>query len=387
MRHFPDSATLMFNQKVREHVANGREILSLGLGESEMPTPEHIVEAGVKALRDGMTKYSAPQGLLGLRERIASRLQVIFARPVSANEVVVTPGAKNALYLACAALLEDGDEVVLIRPCYVSNLPIVQLANRHILLREVDLTAADFELDHDRLAAVVNENTRLLFINTPHNPTGRMLSRADLEFIVALMNQYPHLYVLSDEVYDAMALGEPPHTALASLAGDVDRVITVNGFSKTYFMTGWRVGYVHAGKPLIKAILSIHGHINTNTAAFIQQAAMAALDGPQTCIFDYVNKLRERRAIYDGFLRASQGFKGSKFEGGYFSFLDVSTSGLDGDSFAVELLDRKNVAIVPGLSFGSRYGAYCRLSFVNHTHFFEEGLRRIQSFIEERSHG
>ena len=386
MKQIPPSATLAFNQKVREHVRLGKEILSLGLGEAEVTTPLHIVEAGMKALQDGMTKYSTSQGLLSLRERIAHNIQTNHSIASGPEQIIVTPGAKNALFLACASLLEQGDEVVLLRPCYVSNLPILHIAGPGIKVREVDMTPGTFDLDRETLSSAVTDKTRLIFINTPHNPTGRMLSAGDIDFIAALMRRNPGLYVLSDEVYEAMVVSEQRHISLASIPDVAERVITVGGFSKTYFMTGWRIGYLHAEKALTRSMLTIHEHINTNTAAFIQMAAIAALDGSQDCVREYVQKLQERKTIYDSIMNLSPYLKGTNLEGGYFTFIDISTSRMDCDTFAVKLLAEKNVAVVPGLAFGRNYSDYCRLSFVNKTEIFEEGLNRIHQFMETIDH-
>jgi len=382
MKKITPSATLTFNQKVREHVKLGKEIISLGLGEAEIETPSHIVEAGIKALRDGMTKYSTPQGLPPLRDRIANYLTTAHGIEAKPENIIVTPGAKNALFLACSALLEAGDEVIMLRPCYVSNQPILQISNHNITLREVDMTPRSFNLDHDKLSSLISKQTKLLFINTPNNPTGQMLSMDDINFITALMLKYPEIYVLSDEVYESMVLGEAKHISPASNPDIAERVITVGGFSKTYFMTGWRIGYVHTNETLMRAMLMIHEHINTNTAAFIQQAAIAAMDGNQDCVKEYIDKLRERKTIYERLLEESPYLSGTNLEGGYFTFIDISASGMDCDTFAVELLANRNVAVVPGLAFGKKYPDYCRLSFVNKTELFEEGLDRIRQFME-----
>jgi aspartate/methionine/tyrosine aminotransferase len=381
------SATLAFTDKVRAHVRSGRETISLGLGEAEVSTPSHIVEAGIKALLDGMTRYSTPQGLRPLRDRIAHNLETAYGVAANAEQIIVTPGAKNALFLACAALLEQGDEVVLLRPCYVSNFPILQIACSNILVREIDLSAPSFDLDREKLSSAITEKTKLMFLNTPNNPTGRMLSADDIDFIASLLRKNRNLYVLSDEVYASMALGDPRHTSLASVADVSDRVITVGGFSKAYFMTGWRIGYVHGNEKITRAMLRVHENINTNTPAFIQFAAIAALDGCQDCVKGYVNKLRERKAIYELHIKRSSCLRGTEFEGGYFALIDISASKMNCDTFAVGLLERKSVAVVPGLAFGRSLSDYCRLSFVNTSELFEEGLIRIQHFMEITANG
>ncbi|MGI6386016.1 MAG: aminotransferase class I/II-fold pyridoxal phosphate-dependent enzyme [Desulfomonilia bacterium] len=170
MKQITPSVTLEFSQKVREHVRQGREIISLGLGEAEVPTPPHIVEAGVKALRDGLTKYSNSQGLPPLRECIAHYLKASHGIEAGAEQIIITPGAKNALFLACAALLEPGDEVALLRPCYVSNSPIVHITGSGVKVCDVDMTPGVFDLDRERLSSCLTDRTKVLFINTPHNP-------------------------------------------------------------------------------------------------------------------------------------------------------------------------------------------------------------------------
>ncbi len=387
MKEIIPSATLAFTDKVRAHVRSGREILSLGLGEAEVSTPSHIVEAGIKALRDGMTRYSTPQGLGPLRDRIAHHLRTAYGVAAKTEHIIVTPGAKNALFLACAALLEPGDEVVLLRPCYVSNFPILQIACPGVSIREVDFSKPAFDLDWEKLSSAITEKTKLMFINTPNNPTGRMLSVVDIDFIASLLRTHRNLYVLSDEVYASMALGEPRHTSLASVADVSDRVITVGGFSKAYFMTGWRIGYVHGNERVTRAMLRVHENINTNTPAFIQYAAIAALDGCQDCVKDYVNKLRERKAIYDLYMKRSSCLRGTEFEGGYFALIDISASKMNCDAFAVDLLARKGVAVVPGWAFGRSLSDYCRLSFVNTSELFEEGLIRIEQLMRMAVNG
>ncbi|NCD09793.1 MAG: aminotransferase class I/II-fold pyridoxal phosphate-dependent enzyme [Negativicutes bacterium] len=382
MRAIAPSITLQFNQYVRKHIAAGKSIISLGLGEAEVNTPPHIVEAGVKALRDGRTRYSNSMGLPALREALAVKLRDHNSIPAKADEIIVTPGAKNALYLACLALLEPEDEVILIRPCYVSNAPILELALGGVVIRDVNLKLPNFDMDLEKIQEAVNDKSKILFLNSPNNPSGRMIKEHDLDFLVNLMTRYPNLYLLSDEVYDAMVMPDKKHLSPASIESIRDRVLTVGGFSKTYFMTGWRVGYLHAHADLIKSALLIHQHINTNTAEFVQYAALAALEGPQDSVIEYVKKLEKRREAYESAKSKNSVLSGTMFEGGYFSFINVSASGLDGDAFAVRLLAEENVAVVPGASFGKIGTDYCRLSFVNSTELFNEGLMRIVQMLK-----
>ena len=377
------SKTLEFHAKIREFVRNGKEIISLGLGEAECGTPQHIIDAGIDALKQGKTKYSAAAGIGMLREKIAEKLSKDNAIDAKNHEIVVTPGAKNALYLSCLSLLNDGDEAVLIRPCYVSNYSIVTLANSRVKINEVNLKEHDFQLDFQELRRAVNEKTKLLFINTPHNPTGRVMRQHELQSLFGLMQKYPNLHILSDEVYERLVTGPYPHISPASDAGIAERVITVNGFSKAYFMTGWRVGYLHSkSKQILSNAVKTQQHINTNTAVFTQMAALAALEG-RDVYRDYLERLRQRKLIYEAFLRATPHLSGSAYEGGYFSFVNTRKTNLDGDAFATRLLEKTGVAVVPGASFGSEYPNFFRLSFVNSTDLFRKGLERIHDFAEE----
>jgi len=384
MMQIAPSKTLEFHAKISEFVRSGRKIISLGLGEAECGTPRHIVDAGIKALNEGRTKYSSSAGLLELREKIAEKLFNDNNIDAKSNEIVVTPGAKNALYLSCLSLLNDGDEVVLIRPCYVSNYPIVKLANSNTVIKEVDLIKPEFELDLDAIEKSINSRTKLLFLNTPHNPTGKMIRQYEFDFLVDLLQKYPKLHILSDEVYERIITGSCKHLSLASNQNISERVITVNGFSKAYFMTGWRVGYLHSkSKYIISKAVKIQQHINTNTAVFVQMAALAALNGDQNVYLNYIEQLKERKMIYEDFLNTNNYLTGSSYEGGYFTFIDISKTRLDGDEFATRLLEEKGVAVVPGVVFGEKYTDFFRLSFVNTTELFEEGLYRISNFVKE----
>ncbi len=366
--------TLAFGARIAARRKAGLPVLSLGLGEPDVETPAHVIEAAHRAMRDGYTKYSAAAGLPELREAVAAKLARDNGIKAEAGEVVVVPGAKNALYLAAAALLEPGDEAVLLTPGYVSNKPIVMLAEPSCRIVEVPLRAPDFALDRTALTAAIGPKTRLLIANFPHNPTGRMLDAADAAFLAGLLRDNSRLHLISDEIYEKLAFGDRPMVSPAALPGAADRVITVNGFSKAYAMTGWRVGYAHAAKPLAARILRVHQQLNTNVAAFTQKAALAALTGPQEHLSGLVARLRGCREAYAAFLARNPGLAGPVPDGGLFGFVRVGASGWTSDAFCSALVEESGVAVLPGASFGPEWDAWCRVTLCGEPAGFASAL-------------
>ena len=377
--------TLAWAAKVAELRRVGRPIVSLGLGEPDFPTPPHIVEAAARAMREGFTTYSAGAGLPELREAVARKLTRDNGIAAAADEVVITPGAKNALFLAAAAVLEPGDEAVHLTPGYVSNLPILKLAEPSCRAVEVALSGPRFDLDLGRLEAPVGENTRLLLLNYPNNPTGRLPSPAEAAGLLSLIRRRPKLTVVSDEIYERLLLGGGASFSPAAAADIRERVVTVNGLGKTYAMTGWRIGYAHAAAPLARKISHIHQQINTHTATFIQKAAFAALEGPHDHLAAFTARLKANKARYERFLAGAPDLRGSTPEGGFFAFVDISAARLGSDAFASALLEETGVAVLPGLSFGSAYDAYCRLSLAAPEAAFGSALDKIAGFVAARA--
>ncbi len=376
-----ESKTLQFGLKARELRQQGKDIISLGLGEATFDTPEHIKQAATDALAAGLTRYSAAPGLPELRELIAKKLQSDNGISAETNEIVVTPGAKNALFIACAAVLRPGDEVINFNPCYVSNNPILKLAEPTAVVHNVPLKE-DFSIDQEKVSSLVNEKTRLIVINYPNNPSGKMISEEDAEFLRQIVRDND-LYLLSDEIYEMITFSDKQHISPASFEDIKEKVITVNGFSKAYAMTGWRIGYVHAKGDIVSLMIKIHQQLNTNTPAFIQKAAVAASTGPQTHIADFVAELKQCKAVYDRLLAENENISGSEPEGGFFGFLDISATGMSSDEFCTALLDDTGVAMIPGISFGKDYDGYCRISLVAGPEIVEEGLKRTIGFINK----
>lgn len=378
------SPTLQFSLKAQELQKQGRDIISLGLGEPDYDTPAHIKQAAAEALQAGHTRYSAAPGLPELRELVAHKLQQDNNIPARPGEVLIVPGAKNALFLACAAVLQPGDEVINLTPCYVSNVPILKLAEPQAVIRNIPLLPDTFRLDRERIRAALTPRTRLILVNYPNNPCGKMLDADDAAFLCEVVAGHA-LYLLSDEIYERLVIADTVHCSPAAIPEIAAKVITVNGFSKAYSMTGWRIGYTHAAPALTSVMLKIHQQLNTNTAAFIQKAAVAALTGPQDRLQQFISDLHVRAARYRTFVAATPQVRSSPVEGGFFGFLQIGAAGMTSDAFCTALLEETGVAVIPGVSFGNDFDAWVRISLAAATDQLDEGLRRISAFVTHHS--
>ncbi len=371
-----DSLELRFSGLARQMNEDGQRIISLGLGEPGFPTPPAIIDAAAAAMRQGLTRYSNPFGLLDLREAICAKLAVdngVIAQP---SEIMVTPGAKMALSLALAALLQPGDEVINILPCYPSYLPQIRIAEPDAVIHNIDLLHSDFSLDLEAIRAHLSSRTKAVIINFPHNPTGRMLSQRELDGLTELLANHD-CWLISDEIYERLNFSGQPHLSPAAVASLAERTITINGFSKAYSMTGWRIGYLVAKGPIMKTISKLQQHMNTNVAPFIQKAAVTALAMPIDFIEAYNQQLANNAGILNAAVAETPQLYLRKSEGGLFAFLDISATGLSSDVFCSRLLEEHRVAATPGVSFGAAWDKCIRISLASNADSFSEGVRRL----------
>jgi aspartate aminotransferase len=375
-----DSPTLKFSQLAREKNERGERIISLGLGEPGFATPEPIVAAAVQALADGCTRYSNPRGLYELRQALQKKLLRENGLDIVPEDIVVTPGAKAAIMLALMALLRPGDEVINITPCYVSYVPQVKIAEPTAVVHNVDLKKGDFALDMDAIERAINERTRVLLLNSPHNPTGKVLTEVEVKGLVDLLAD-TGCYIISDEIYERLVWSDKKHVSIGRYAQLAERVVTVNGFSKAYSMTGWRIGYLTANTSLIGTIIKLQQHINTNTTTFVQKAACAALAMDQSPIETYVNELGRKTQLLQAHIGSHASYGLVPPEGGLFAFVDISRTGMDSDAFATRLLEEKNVAVTPGIGFGENWDDHVRLSLAAPYDEFSEGVMAVGEFI------
>jgi aspartate aminotransferase len=354
--------------------AQGHEIVHLEIGEPDFATPENIRDAAKRALDDGYTHYGPAAGLPELREAIARSAGVQRGLDFEPEQVVVTPGAKPILFYVLLATLNEGDEAIYPDP----GFPIYESLIRFLGATPVPVRLPeqrDFRLDFDELAAKLTPRTRLLILNSPHNPTGSVLTREDLGRIADLVRGRD-LLVLSDEIYGRL-LYEGEHHSIAALPGMAAQTCILDGFSKTYAMTGWRLGYGIMPQELAARVAKLVVNSNSCTASFVQRAGVEALDGPQECVAEMLAEFRRRRDVIVAGLNALPGISCRVPGGAFYAFPNVSGVGLDSARFADLLLERHGVAALAGTSFGVAGEGYLRLSYANSLANIRLALDRI----------
>jgi len=358
--------------------AQGREIIHLEIGEPDFDTPDHIVEAAVRALRDGHTHYTPAAGVPELRQAIAQHISSSRGVEVYPEQVVVTPGAKPIMFFTMLALLGPGVEAIYPNPgfpiyesviCFTGATPVA------LPLRE----DKNFRFDADEFRSLVSDRTQLIILNSPQNPTGGVLTRQDLE-VVAEVAQERGIMVLSDEVYEQI-LYEGEHFSILTLPGMGPHTILLDGFSKTYAMTGWRLGYGVMPVELAEQITKLMVNSNSCTAAFTQQAGIAALKGPRDATQGMVAAFRERRDVIVDGLNQIPGFRCAQPAGAFYVFPNVEDTGMSSKAVADYLLEEAGVAVLGGAGFG-RYGqGYVRLSYANSIANIQRALERIEQAV------
>ena len=365
------SATLAISNKASELEANGVDVVDLSVGEPDFPTPQNIVEAGKDAMDAGHTGYTPSNGIPELREAIAARLRQDGIDAID-EEIIVTPGGKQALYEAFQTLIDDGDEVVLLDPAWVSYEAMSKLAGGS--LTRVDLAPYSFQLEPglDDLEAAVSQETELLVINSPSNPTGAVYTDAALEGVRDLAVEYD-ITVVSDEIYDKITYGVE-QTSLASLSGMGDRTITINGFSKAYSMTGWRLGYVHAPNALIDQAAKLHSHSVSCAVNFVQRAGVEAIENTDDAVVEMRDAFRERRDMLAD-LFESHDVDVPIGDGAFYMMLPVDT---DDQAWCSGAIEDAHVATVPGSAFASP--GHARISYAAGEDRLREAVGRLAEY-------
>ena len=364
--------------------AEGRDVVHLEIGQPAYPTPDHVVEAGVAALRGGQTKYSAPAGVAALRDAIAAHVNATRgldgAQAVSGANVVVGPGAKPGIFAAALALVEPGDEVVYPDPGFPSYGAAVDVcAGAHV---PVALTADGAGFDMNALEAAMSERTKLIIANSPGNPTGGVMPAADVRRMCELAKKYD-AWVISDEIYSRLVYDSAEGACLSPLAveGMAERTVMVDGFSKTYCMTGWRLGWAVAPAALAERMELLNVHNYGCTATFTQAAGLAALEGPQDSLEEMRAEYERRRDFVVGALNAMEGVHCPEPAGAFYAFPDTSALGMKSADLASLLLQEGGVALLPGTDFGAQGEGKLRLSYVSSMAELEEGLTRMEKVL------
>lgn len=369
-------------RKFFDIAATMKDVISLGIGEPDFVTPQPILQAGIESLRRGETQYTSNSGTIELRRALSKHLASLYGVSYSAeDEILITVGVSEALYLAMTAVLDPGDEVIIPEPCFVSYAPEVIFAGGEAVMVPTHVED-DFQVTADTIAAAVSDQTKAILLGYPNNPTGAVMTRGVLEQIAALAEE-KDLLLISDEIYDQLVYGIE-HVCVPSLPGMRERTILLGGFSKDYAMTGWRIGYACAPSELLAAMRKVHQYTIMSAPTTAQAAAVVALEQG----LEHVERMRReydrrRRLIVDGF--NTLGMDCFEPRGAFYAFPSIARSGMSSDDFAMRLLEEEEVAMVPGDAFGASGAGFVRASYATAYEEIEEALNRLERFM--RRHG
>jgi len=371
------SLTLSIDSKAKAMKSEGLDICGFGAGEPDFDTPEHIKAAAIAALEGGFTKYTPSSGLPELRQAISDKFAADNGLEYRPSQVIVSNGAKHSCYNAILATCEPGDEVIIPSPYWVSYPDMVRLAGAEPVIVQTNerhgwkMTAAEFE-------NAMTPRTKMVIMNSPGNPSGSVYSREELEAIVEVAAE-EDIYILSDEIYEKLVYDGAKHVSIASLSKQAyDLTITVNGFSKSYAMTGWRLGYMGAPEAIAKAVDSIQSHSTSNPCSFAQKGAVAALKGDQQPLSDMHDEFDMRRNYMFDRISKIANITAVKPQGAFYVLVNISQLGLTSQNFADRLLSKANVAVIPGAAFGD--DRTIRLSYATSIDVIKKGLDRFQDF-------
>ncbi|WP_340075604.1 pyridoxal phosphate-dependent aminotransferase [Leptobacterium sp. I13] len=381
------SATLAMAAKARELRAEGKDIIGLSLGEPDFNIPEFIKEAAIQAIHDNYSSYPPVDGYADLKQAIIHKFNRDNNLTYKPSQIVVSTGAKQSLANVAMVMLNPGDEVILPAPYWVSYSDIVKIAEG-IPVEVSTSIETDFKMTPEQLEAAITPKTKMLWYSSPCNPSGSFYSKEELEGLAAVLRKYPNIYVVSDEIYEHINFTDSGHASIASIDGMYDRTITVNGVSKAFAMTGWRIGYIGAPEWIARACNKIQGQITSGANAIAQRATIAALEAPKSKIQHMIDEFHKRRDIVLELLGKIEGFKVNVPEGAFYVFPDISYffgKTLRGkkinnaSDFAIYLLEEANVATVTGEAFGN---PNCiRISYAASEKELREAIKRIKEAL------
>ena len=364
--------------------AQGRDIIGLGAGEPDFDTPEHIKAAAIEAIRAGETKYTAVDGTPALRDAVVEKYRRDNGLDYARDQILVSSGAKQSCYNVCIATLNRGDEAIVPAPYWVSYPDMIKLAEAEPVIIPASIDDG-FKITPRALEASITNKTRLMFLNSPSNPTGAAYTAAELRALGEVLMQHPDIVIAADDMYEHIYWADEPFTSFASACPElIDRTVTINGVSKCYAMTGWRIGYAGGPATIIKAMKKVQSQSTSNPSSISQAASLAALTGDQSCIAEMLVAFRERHDYVVGALNEIPGVACLPGAGTFYAFPNVSEAceshGLADDSALTELLlNKAEVAVVPGVAFGAP--GYVRLSFACSLETLQEAIARIRKVL------
>ena len=378
LRKITPSLTLSIDSKAKAMKAEGIDVINFGAGEPDFDTPEHIKAAAMGSLDAGFTKYTPSSGIPELRAAISEKLKADNDLDYKPSQIIVNNGAKHSCFNAILAAIEPDDEVIIPAPYWLSYPEMVKVAGGVPVV--VNTKAENgYKITPEEFEGAMSPKTRLIIINSPGNPTGAVYSKEELAALseVALAEE---ILILSDEIYEKLVYDGKKHFSVAALSKEVyELTFTVNGFSKPYAMTGWRLGYVAAPEWAAKAIDSLQSQTTSNANSFAQKGALAAYKGPQDCVANMVAEYDARRQLVISHVEKIKKITFSRPEGAFYILLNIAQTGLTSSVFAERLLDKQNVAVVPGIAFGD--DETIRISYATSRENIEKGLKRLADFV------
>lgn len=383
------SLTLAITAKAKEMKEKGIDVISFSAGEPDFNTPKNIINAAIKAMEDGNTKYTSVNGILQLREAICKKFKDDNGLEYNPSQIVVSTGAKQSLANTFLAILNPGDEVILSTPYWVSYPELIKLADGKPVFVEGD-EKSNYKFTKENLEKAVTAKTKAIVLNTPNNPTGTIYNKEELEVIADFAKKY-NIIIISDEMYEKLIYDNENHISIASLSKDAyERTIVINGLSKSYAMTGWRIGYCAASEKIAKLMISIQSHVTSNVCSITQYAALEALSGPQDEITKMINEFEKRRNYMINRIESIDNLSIVKPKGAFYIMINIENclgkeiNGKilnDSMEFCASLLENEKLAVIPGKAFG--LNNYIRVSYATSMEAIKEGLNRIESFIKK----
>lgn len=382
------SLTLAITAKAKKMKADGIDVVGFGAGEPDFNTPENIQNAAIVAIKDGLTRYTAASGILELKQAIVDKFKNDNNLSYTTSQVIVSTGAKQCLANTFQAILNPGDEVIVAVPYWVSYPELIKLADGIPVFVNTS-EEKNFKYDIKDLKESITDKTKAILVNSPNNPTGTVYSKEELEAIAELAKEH-NLYIISDEIYEKLLYGEEKHISIASLSEDAyKRTIVINGVSKAYAMTGWRIGYAAASEEIIKLMSNLQSHTTSNPNSVAQYASVEALKGDQTDVVNMIEEFKSRRDFMVDRVNSIENLSCVKPKGAFYVMVNISKvlgkviNGVEikgSLEFANMLLETENVAVIPGVAFGT--DEFIRLSYATSMENIKKGLDRIENFVK-----
>lgn len=380
------SPTLVVTAKAAELKRAGKDIISLGAGEPDFDTPEHIKAAGIAAIKNGETRYTAVDGTPELKQAIQAKFKRDNGLSYELNQILVSSGGKQSFYNLCQALLNDGDEVIIPAPYWVSYPDMALLAGGLPVIVEASLEQG-FKITASQLEAAITPNTKILVLNSPSNPTGAVYTADELKLLGQVLAQHPNITIASDDMYEHIMIGDIPFTNILEVCPELtDRTMVLNGVSKAYSMTGWRIGYAAGPADIITGMRKVQSQSTSNPCSISQAAAVAALNGSQECIQIMLTEFKKRHQYVVERVNQITGFKCIEADGAFYAFIDASEamkmkSYTTDTELSTALLEEALIAVVPGSAFGAN--KHLRISFATSMDNLVHALDRIDAFMRQ----